>query len=285
MAAPMDKTLSTLLDSPTSFDAPAYQARLGVEPPQDCSLGTLAQLLLAHMRSIPFENLDVLLGRPPRLDLPSLQDKLVTRRRGGYCFEHSALLGAALRYYGFAVRDHLARVIVERPREQAGRTHHFLVVSLTSGPVIVDAGFGGLAPQVPVPLVDGARVRGGGVTHHLRREGRWWTLSAQAPDLAGERPMWTTALEECCPPDFEMGNHFTATHPSSPFRRRLSMRALIDGGRVSVLNREVTLRQGRVVQRWTLRHRAALQALLRRQFGIDLPEVQQLVVPDIPGWE
>jgi N-hydroxyarylamine O-acetyltransferase len=285
MAAPMDKTLSTLLDSPTTFDASAYQARLGIEPPQDCALGTLAQVLLAHMRSIPFENLDVLLGRPPRLDLPSLQDKLVVRRRGGYCFEHSALLGAALRYYGFVVRDHLARVVVERPREQAGRTHHFLVVSLTSGPVIVDAGFGGLAPQVPVPLIDGARVRAGGVTHHLRRDGGWWTLSAQAPDLGGERVLWTSALEECYAPDFEMGNHFTATHASSPFRHRLAMRALIDGGRVSVLNREVTLRQGRVVQRWSLRHRAALHALLRRHFGIELPEVEQLIVPAIPGWE
>lgn len=269
----------------TSFDAPAYLARIGREAPEDSALDTLSDLLQAHMRAIPFENLDVLLGRVPRLDLPSLQAKLVHGRRGGYCFEHAALLGAALRYFGFVVRDHLARVVLEQPRERAGRTHHFLIVSLPSGPVVVDPGFGGLAPRIPVPLVDGRRVRIGNEVHRLRREGQVWTLWAE---FGGEReplPLWSSTLEECFPVDFEMGNHFTATHPNSRFRQRLSLRALTDTGRVSVLDRTITLRQERVTQRSTLRSRNSLHALLRRHFGIDLPEVLTLRVPGIPGWD
>jgi N-hydroxyarylamine O-acetyltransferase len=59
---------------------------------------------LAHATTIPFENLDILLGRPIRLDLVSLQDKLVRDRRGGYCFEHNTLLAAALEAVGSASR-------------------------------------------------------------------------------------------------------------------------------------------------------------------------------------
>lgn len=280
----MDKTLSSPLEHATGFDAAAYLERIGRPAPADSSAGTLGELLEAHMRAIPFENLDVLLGRPPRLDLASLQDKLVRQRRGGYCFEHAALLGAALRYFGFVVRDHLARVVMEQPRERMGRTHHFLLVALPSGPVVVDPGFGGLAPQVPVPLADGKRVRVAGVAHRMQRDGEHWTLCAELPDTPGLRPLWTTALEETFPIDCEMGNLYTATHPDSKFRRRINLRAITEDGRISVLNREVTWRHGRVVQRWTLRNRAALQSLLRRHFGFELPEALTLTVPDIPEW-
>ncbi len=271
--------------SMAGFDAAAYLARLDCNAPADASLASLTALLAAHMHAIPFENLDVLLGRTPRLDLASLQAKLVGARRGGYCFEHAALFGAALRHFGFAVQDRLARVVVERPLAQAGRTHHFLQVSLPEAEFVVDPGFGGLAPQVPVPLREGAEVTVAGIVHHWRHEGPWWTLCAEIPDAPESRPLWSTALETCYPPDFEMGNHFTATWPASPFRQRLSLRALTPFGRVSVLGREVTRREGVTVQRWPLADRAELQALLREHFGIELPEVLALRVPDIPEWD
>lgn len=272
-------------DAVARFDADAYLARLGCGAPADASLASLAALLAAHMRAIPFENLDVLLGRTPRLDLAGLQAKLVGARRGGYCFEHAALFGAALRHFGFAVQDRLARVVVERPLEQAGRTHHFLQVSLAEGEFVADPGFGGLAPQVPVPLREGAEVTVDGIVHHWRHEGPWWTLCAEIPDAPESRPLWSTALETCYPPDFDMGNHYTATCPASPFRQRLSLRALTPFGRVSVLGREVTWRDGPTVRRWPLRDRVELQTLLGEHFGIDLPEVLALKVPDIPEWD
>ena len=64
------------------MDLDAYLARIGYTGALEANYETLEALLRAHMTSIPFENLDVLLGRPPRLDLDSLQAKLVTARRG-----------------------------------------------------------------------------------------------------------------------------------------------------------------------------------------------------------
>src|SRR5690348_14096094 len=94
-----------------ALDLNAYFARIGWSGPRDSSFETLWGVLKAHTGTIPFENLDVLLGRLPRLDLGGLQDKLVARRRGGYCFEHATLLAAALAELGFEPVTHAARVV------------------------------------------------------------------------------------------------------------------------------------------------------------------------------
>ena len=80
----------------TTLDLDAYFSRIGWGDPTPPTFATLAGVLAAHMARIPFENLDVLLGRPIRLDFDALQDKLVTRCRGGYCFEHASLVAAVL---------------------------------------------------------------------------------------------------------------------------------------------------------------------------------------------
>jgi len=110
------------------------------------------------MAAIPFENLDVLLGRPVRLDLASLQAKLVDARRGGYCFEHVTLFAAVLEQLGFTPVRHSACVVLVNPRTAAPRTHMFLTVPLAEGTFVVDPGFGVLAPKVPLPLEDGEKV-------------------------------------------------------------------------------------------------------------------------------
>ena len=79
-----------------SLDLDAYFARVGYRGPRHASLETLEALHLAHATSIPFENLDILLGRGIQLDVPSLQRKLIAGRRGGYCFEQNLLLATAL---------------------------------------------------------------------------------------------------------------------------------------------------------------------------------------------
>ena len=80
------------------------------------------------MAAIPFENLDVLLGRGIRLDLESVTAKLVTARRGGYCFEHGTLFQAALGALGVAATAHAARVLLVVPKAEAPRTHMFLTI-------------------------------------------------------------------------------------------------------------------------------------------------------------
>lgn len=248
------------------------------------SYDTLAGLLRAHMLHIPFENLDVLLGRGIRIDLEGIQSKLVLARRGGYCFEHSTLLAAVLEQLGFQPVRHLARVTVLRPRTEMARTHMFLTVPLAEGTFVVDAGFGALAPRVPVPLVDGVPVGVDSETHCMVRDADRWILRAQVGDKAPV-DAWVTTLEQEGPADFEMGNHFTSTYPASPFVNQIMMRALTKDGRVSVLNRNVTISRAGTSDKIELADRAALQTLLADYFGFDLPEVKQLRVPGIPEWD
>lgn len=267
---------------PVSLDLPAYFERIGWHGGAGRTFDTLAGLLHAHMAAIPFENLDVLLGRPIRLDLEGLQRKLVSGRRGGYCFEQATLFAVALEALGFEPVRHTARVVIITPRTEAPRTHMFLTVKLAEGTFVLDPGFGSLAPRVPVPLAPGARAEAGTETHWMERDGEQWLLRTRSGDK--DTDCWFTTLERDNLVDFEVGNHFTSTYPSSPFRSRLMLRALTRDGRVTVMNRDLTIRRGSEARTTQIADRAALRAILVEHFGIDLPEAETLRVPSVPEW-
>ena len=159
----------------------------------------------------------------------------------------------------------------------------FLSVPLPEGTFVLDPGFGALAPQIPVPLVDGGEAPVGAATHWMSRDAEGWTLRARASDKVID--CWFSPLDRDHPVDFEMGNHYTSTHPGSGFVNRIMMRALVAGGRVSVLNRSVTHVRAGNSESFQLADRGALRALLAEHFGIDLPEVERLRVPAIPEWD
>ena len=251
------------------MDLDGYFTRIGWRGARTSSADVLAGIVAHHMRAIPFENLDVLLGRPPRLDLASLEQKLVTDKRGGYCYEHATLVAAVLGELGFEVKTHSARVVMVTPRSAAPRTHMFLTV----GDVMLDPGFGGMAPLGPVPL-DGTPYGG----HRLMRDGSELVL-----EIDGKR-LWMTSLEHDIPIDFVMANHFTATHPSSHFTQAIMARAFTADGEVRVRNRDVTLIRGGETQTYQRADRRALRELLAQHFGFDLPEVESMRVPQIAEW-
>ncbi len=263
-----------------AVDFEAYFERIGWKGETRVDFGTMAGLLAAHMHSIPFENLDVLLKRPIRLDLPSLQEKLVRARRGGYCFEHGTLFAAVLERLGFEIARHTARVVLVTPREQAPRTHMFLIATLPEGRFVLDPGFGGQAPAFPVPLIEGLETAD--ATHWLQRDGRWWTLRMRTHEDIVD--CWTTTLDADNETDFVLGNHYTSTYPDSAFVNRLMLHARSDGGSVSVMNRDVTFRRGGDTRKSQLADRRELRALVAEHFGFDLPEIERLRVPSVPEW-
>jgi N-hydroxyarylamine O-acetyltransferase len=263
------------------FDLEAYFERVNWRGPTTMTHATLAGLLGAHMAHIPFENFDVLLGREVRLDPEGLQAKLVKARRGGYCFEHSTLLAAALERLGFEPVRHAARVIVFVPASQSPRTHMFLTVAVDGVRYVLDPGFGPFGSRVPVPL-DGAGAPVGRPTHRLGSDGKLWTMHITRD--GAETPGWVSTLEAENPVDFEMGNHFTATHPDSLFRNRIMASAVTPDGRVNIMNRDVTVLHGTEAETSQLPDRSALRALLAERFGIDLPEAETLRVPSVPDW-
>ena len=269
----------------SAFDLDAYLARIagGSGPSGPLStIDDIASMMRAHMAAIPFENLDVLLGRGVRVDLESVTAKLVTARRGGYCFEHGTLFQAALRALGVEATAHAARVLLVAPKSEAPRTHMFLTIEDGGTTWVLDPGFGGPGPIVPVPLVEGQEARHDHDVHRLvRRDGEWVLEGLLKGAMTA---LWTSSLEPQFPVDFALANHYVSTFPESPFATRLMIRALTPEGRVSALNREVTVKHGNVSESYQLADRAALRRLVAGHFGFDMPEIDRLRVPSVPEW-
>jgi N-hydroxyarylamine O-acetyltransferase len=265
----------------SDLDLRAYLARIRYDGPLAPDYATLAALLAAHMNAIHFENIDVLLGRPIRLDLESLQDKIVRRRRGGYCFEQATLFDAVLRAIGFKTTLRTARVTLVLAPDKAPRGHMLVAIDLPEGSFIADPGLGGLGCRAPIPL-DGTPVEERGETNRIVFDGRRHMLKIES----GERKLdaWVSGLDPDNWVDFEVANHWFATHPDSPMRQRLMLRAMTPDGRLTVMNRDVTIRANGQVSSRRLEDRAALRALLQDALGFDLPEAEALRAPTIAEW-
>jgi N-hydroxyarylamine O-acetyltransferase len=251
------------------IDLDGYFARIAYQGGRAPTLATLNQILEAHVQAIPFENLDVLLGRRIDLDPAALQAKLVRGRRGGYCFEQNALLLAVLEALGFTARPLSGRVRYQRPRDYTpARTHLFIRVELDTS-WIVDAGVGAMSPTAALRLdTEDAQA----TPHEPRRLIREDDRMFHQVQLAGEwHDVCEFTLEEMPPIDREVANWYTSAHPGSHFKSRLVVaRALPDGGRAGLLNRELTLRgrDGRAAHR-TLGSPEELLTVLADHFGLD----------------
>jgi N-hydroxyarylamine O-acetyltransferase len=129
-----------------TLDLAAYFNRIGYGGPRVPTIEVLNALTAAHTQAIPFENLDVLLGRGIDLAPDAVFDKLVRRRRGGYCFEHNGLFLEVLTALGFAVRPLSARGRILPPRGQIPpRTHMLLEVQIGGERWLTDVGVGALS--------------------------------------------------------------------------------------------------------------------------------------------
>ena len=143
-----------------AVDLNAYFDRVGYDGATEPTLEVLQALVTAHTRTIPFENLDPFMGIPvDDLSVDALADKLVRRRRGGYCYEQNGLMGYVLADLGFQVRRFGGRVVWMNPPDAPvpAQTHTLLAVSFpdSDGPYLVDVGFGGQTPTAPLRLAIG----------------------------------------------------------------------------------------------------------------------------------
>jgi len=205
-----------------SLDLDAYLARIGHDRVQP-SADALRSLHQAHVLAIPFENIDVILGTHPGIGLDAIQSKLVGRQRGGYCYEHALLFGAALEQLGYDVVRRVARV---QPHKAGPRTHALLKVGVDGQEFLADVGFG--AGQLyPTPLKDGAVVDQAGWDHRLELQGDVWTLSKKTAD--GWIPQHASNDEPVRPIDYEVYHHYVSTHPNSPFTGRPVVMRVAEG--------------------------------------------------------
>ncbi|MEU5692724.1 arylamine N-acetyltransferase [Actinosynnema sp. NPDC020468] len=246
------------------LDLDAYLSRVGVTPTDDRT-ATLRELHRAHLTAIPFENADVLAGTPIALDVPALQDKLVTRRRGGYCYEHALLFAAVLERLGHEVTGLAAKVLLGRTGDIA-RTHAALWVDRQW---LVDVGFGGGGLLEPLPLVEDSFQAQGDWTFRLDRAGEEFTLASYQGDRWVE--LYAFTRDPRTPADYAVLHHFQSTHPTSPFVGRLVVQRTDDHARHTIVGSELTRAtpDGRSEKRsLTADERTAV---LRDDFGLTLP--------------
>ena len=251
-----------------SLNLEAYLARLGYNGPLDASAATLRALHRAHALSIPFENLDILLGRGVRLDLESVQAKLVTARRGGYCFEQNGLFSAALERLGFRVTRLSARVRFGTTAVLP-RTHMVLAVRVDGRDWLADVGYGGWGLLEPVPLEAGASERQGAWTFHLAREDAAWVL--RCPECPMGRDQYAFTLEPHLPVDYELGNHFCATHPQSRFVNLLTAQRVAPDVRHILKNTELLTVTAAGVETRGLSGPDEILDVLSSVFGLSVP--------------
>lgn len=262
----------TVPDARALLNLDAYFQRIGYAGSRAPTLATLHGIALHHATAIPFENLDVLLGRGVSLAPAAIFQKLVPERRGGYCFEQNNLLLGVLRALGYRVTPIGARVRWQIPRDVTpARTHLFLRVHLAEGDWLMDVGMGSASLTAALPLEFDRELPTPHETRRLVREdGRMfhqlWTGSA-----------WTDACEftfdEMHPIDCEVANWWTSASPASHFKTQVVAGiALPDGTRKGIRGGEFTHRRGgEILARAPIGSSAAALALLAEHFGLHLP--------------
>jgi N-hydroxyarylamine O-acetyltransferase len=255
---------------PHELDLDAYLERIGLAVAGAPSLALLRAVVARHTATIPFENLDIVLGRPIRLDIGSLQAKLVDAHRGGYCFEQNTLLRAALERLGFRVSSLMARVVWGASAEAiTPRTHMLLRVDLPDGAWLADVGFGHLTPTAPLMLGREEAQPTSHEDYRLRpvdgetllqvRLGREW------------RHVYRFSGEVSHPVDHEIGNWFTSTKPDGLFTTNVIAARPGAKCRATLFNGAVTIRDpDNRTERLVPESEAALREALWGHFGIGL---------------
>ena len=248
-------------------DLDAYLERIGITHTKTPSREFLDELIYAHQHSVPFDNLDVCeKGLVPSLGIADLFDKIVVRKRGGYCFERNALFGALLKALGFDVRPCMARVLL-RPIPYPLISHRANIVTLDGKRYYADVGFGGPQPTFAPLIEDGASRTECGQTFTLHRTGHsWWEVGYQGTKEEERRVLRVCTLvvgEE----DFIPLSFFQAQNPQSVFKLNRMANIKTEDGALDLRNNTYTVFAG---DQKTAREVAddELDSLLAEKFGI-----------------
>jgi N-hydroxyarylamine O-acetyltransferase len=255
---------------------PAYLQRIGHEAPLDVSLDMLQRLQYLHTQAIPFENLSPFTGREVRLDLPSLFEKLVFQKRGGYCYEQNLLFQHVLETLGFRVTSLAARVRMNVPEDVlTARSHMLLLAHLDGADYVVDTGFGGMTPTAPLKLVPDLAQQTPHGRYRVLSAGETFTLQAEVKQAW--KTLYTFDLYPHYLPDYEVANWYVSRHPASHFTSELVVARPAREGRHVLSGREYSYYgveaepEKRIVS-----SAAALIDLLERVFGISTVSLPEL---------
>jgi N-hydroxyarylamine O-acetyltransferase len=217
--------------------------------------------------------LDIMLGRTPRLDLASLQRKMIFGGRGGYCLEQNMLFREGLRSLGYKITSLQGRVVrgmaIDAPRPAI---HMLLQVDLPEGPYLADVGFGNLAPTSALLLREGIEQ----ATPHEAM--RFINVVGELTLQAKLRDTWEHIYRVIPYPrydaEYEITNWYTGTHPDAPYQSNIIVaRPGPNRTRITMFNRRVTVRYATgEADRRHLKDEAEFRSVLRGEFGLNMTD-------------
>ena len=244
-----------------------YLKRIGYRGSREPTAETLRQLHRAHLLAVPFENLDILLGRPIVLSLPSFYDKIVRRRRGGFCYELNGLFGWLLEQLGFPVVMLSARVF-DGGQPTPEFDHLVLLVEMEER-LIADVGFGDSfleplrldAGEEDVQHGSSYRLTGSDAERVLqrRRESDW-------------EPQYVFSLTPRRLAEFSAMCQHHQTSPESIFTRKAVSSLTTPDGRITLSDSRLIMTAGGRREEREVAGEEEYRVLLKTHFGIDLGE-------------
>jgi N-hydroxyarylamine O-acetyltransferase len=261
---------------PAPPDVAAYCRRIGYTGDLAPTVATLRALHRAHVGAIPFENVDVLLGRPILLDHVSLERKLIAARRGGYCFEQNLFFKDVLEFLGFEVTGLAARVLMGAT-DIRPRTHMAMLVEAERQVFLADVGFGGTGLLEPLPFVAGRTFEFPLVSFRLaEHQGLWVLQSAQQTGSWTDLYAFTFEPQERV--DYEVANWFTSTYAASVFRHSLTAQRTRPEERIVLRNQDLTILTAAGEESHRVGSAAEARAVLEQRIGLNLSA--DCVLPD-----
>lgn len=245
-----------------------YLERIQYTGSLDVSVETLRGLHIAHTFHIPFENFDIHLGRPISLEPNALFEKIVTHRRGGYCYEMNGLFVLVLEALGFEVQRLMARIMAGYT-ETRPLTHQLSLITIGSERWIADVGNGRSGLVAPLKLENHVPERQFGNVFRLHTTDEHNFILQSEVDSA-----WTNVygftLEPYLPVDYIPANHYNSTSPESRFLQHKICTMPTAEGRVSVVDMEFRIQANGQTEVYTASDDADYRAMLQRYFGIIL---------------
>jgi N-hydroxyarylamine O-acetyltransferase len=260
----------------TGLDLEAYFQRIGYSGKRSPTLATLQQIHRLHPEAIAFENINPLLRWPVRLDMASLQEKLVLGGRGGYCYEQNLLLSHVLQALGYPVKGLAARVLWNVPEGViTARTHMLLLVEINGESFIADVGFGGLTLTAPLRLEVDHEQATPHESFRLVKVGEEFLLQAQIRHVW--KPLYHFSLQEQLLPDYELASWYLSNHPTSLFINGLIAARSTVTCRYALRNNEFAVHDlSGHTERQLLTNGDQVRATLEAVFGLTLPEKPEL---------
>lgn len=245
----------------------AYLERIGYDGPLDRSAAVLGDLQECHLHAVPYENLDILRRVPLSLEIPALLDKIVVRRRGGYCFELNALFGWLLRELGYSVTDLFARFWRDEPNPPPKRRHQVLKVEAEGASYLCDVGVGGIVPRRPIKLVEGLEHPQGDECYRLERDADFGWMLCERKKGEWSR-LYSFTEEPQLPKDYVMASYWCENAPDSVFVNNTMVAIRTKEGRNTIAGEEFRIFTADGVRAFVPQSQEEHKDALRTYFGI-----------------